>query len=101
MTCSTRARVTSLTRSWPCTTLETVAVDTSASRATSYSVTTFPALGSAAPAPGYAASRPSPPDGVYQRSFPDLSAYPKPPRWGRQGPCPVLLEPARPGDTPS
>ena len=38
MTSSTRSRVDGRTRSWPCTTRETVAVETPASRATSKSV---------------------------------------------------------------
>ena len=42
MTASTRVLVDSLTRSCPCTTRDTVAVDTPAMLATSYNVTTLP-----------------------------------------------------------
>src|SRR5215472_17032930 len=95
MACWTRILVASRTRSWPCTTRETVAVDTPARRATSKRVTTL----SRSAAWSLSSARTRPGAGIqwsHKRHVNvytgNLSAYTNPQHRAGQGPCPLRNE---------
>src|SRR4029077_1685330 len=88
MACWTRILVASRTRSWPCTTRETVAVETPARRATSKRVTTL-SRSAALLCPSSNMARGPDAQASHQRHVnvytENLSAYTNPQPWDGQG----------------